>query len=285
MRILILGGTGMLGQAVVAHARRQGATALALSSLQGDISDPQSLAHWVDAFRPGVIVNCAAFTQVDNCESQSERALAINGEAVANVARAAAAADAHLVHVSTDYVFDGRASTPYREGDSTEPPSVYGQSKLLGEQKALEYERSLVVRVSWLFGSGGGNFVTTLLRLMKEGRNPLRVEDDQVGAPTYTRYLARALFDLASEGVTGIFHYRNREAVSWYGFSREIIRQWNPRIEVEPVTTEAFPRPAPRPPNSVLDIEKFERVMRRPVEPWSAGLAEYLAELRRGTHS
>lgn len=283
MRTLILGGEGMLGRAVLARARRRGAAALALSRLQADITDSDRLAFWVDSFRPGLIVNCAAFTRVDDCETEADKALAVNGQAVAHVAAAAERAKARLIQVSTDYVFDGQGSVPYEERDVPAPRSVYGRSKLVGEGHALAYHRALVVRVSWLFGPGGDNFVTTMLRLMSEGQKTLRVVDDQVGAPTYTLYLAEALLQLAETPMAGILHYRNREAVSWYGFAQEIVRQWDPSVRVEPVSTEAFPRPAPRPAYSVLNIETCQQALGRPVEAWSCGLAEYLAGLRRGT--
>ncbi|MCH9651117.1 MAG: dTDP-4-dehydrorhamnose reductase [Deltaproteobacteria bacterium] len=284
MRTLILGGRGMLGQAVLARVRRSGSAALALSHRQADITDPSTLCYWADTFRPQLIVNCAALTRVDDCETEVDEAMQVNGEAVANVVAMAARVEARLIQVSTDYVFDGSGTKPYREQDETGPRSVYGRSKLLGESHALAYERSLVVRVSWLFGPGGGNFVATMLRLIRQGHRHLRVVDDQVGAPTYTGYLAAALLQLAETPTSGLLHYRNREAVSWYDFTREIVRQWDPTVEVEPVSTEAFPRPAPRPEFSVLDIETCQRALGRPVEAWSAGLAEYLAEFRRGTH-
>ena len=276
MRCLVFGGTGMLGQAVVAEARSRGWAALGLSHAQADVTN---LAHTAD-FRPELVVNCAAFTKVDACETEPERAFAVNGEAVAHVAAFARRVGARLVHVSTDYVFAGSASEPYREDSPTGPLSVYGRSKLAGEAHALAYERSLVVRTSWLFGPGGPNFVATLVELIEAGRVPLRVVRDQEGCPTYTPFLARALLDLAQREVTGIVHYRNREPVSWYAFAVEIARLWSGAVEVVPVTTAEFPRPAPRPAYSVLDVTRFERCAGRPVGPWEAGLVETLRHLR-----
>ncbi|MFY9822571.1 MAG: dTDP-4-dehydrorhamnose reductase [Thermoanaerobaculia bacterium] len=276
MRCLVFGGTGMLGQAVVAEARSRGWAALGLSHAQADVTN---LAHTAD-FRPELVVNCAAFTKVDACETEPERAFAVNGEAVAHVAAFARRVGARLVHVSTDYVFAGSASEPYREDSPTGPLSVYGRSKLAGEAHALAYERGLVVRTSWLFGPGGPNFVATLVELIEAGRVPLRVVRDQEGCPTYTPFLARALLDLAQREVTGVVHYRNREPVSWYAFAVEIARLWTGAVEVVPVTTAEFPRPAPRPAYSVLDVTRFERYAGRPVEPWEAGLVETLRHLR-----
>lgn len=280
MRTLVLGGTGMLGRAVRAEGRRRGHAVLALSHTQGDIADPQQLRHWMEAFRPQLVVNCAAFTKVDDCETAQQTAMAINGEAVAHVVAAAAAGDADLIHVSSDYVFDGKASTPYGEEAPTAPLSVYGASKLRGEREALAYPRALVLRASWLFGPGGPSFPQTICRLIHQGRLPLRVVDDQVGCPTYTPYLARAIWDLAGRpAVRGVLHYRNREPVSWHGFATAIAAIVRPGTEVIPVPTSAFPRPAPRPAYSVLDVGRFEAAVGRPVEPWASGLAAYLDTL------
>ncbi|HVT59055.1 MAG TPA: dTDP-4-dehydrorhamnose reductase [Thermoanaerobaculia bacterium] len=289
MRTLVLGGSGMLGRAVVAEARRRGWAALGLSREQGDVRDGGRMRYWMEAFRPEVAVNCAAFTRVDACESAREQAIAVNGEAVGEVVRAAARAGARLVHVSTDYVFDGEARLPYREEAPTGPRSVYGQSKLDGERRALAARDSLVVRTSWLFGPGGPNFVATIVGLIERGTRPLRVVDDQVGAPTYTPFLARALLDLARLGARGVVHYRNGGPVSWYAFAAAIARLWasGPRepagsVEVVPVKSTEYPRPAPRPAYSVLDVERCELLLGRPVEPWEWGLAEYLSGLRAG---
>jgi dTDP-4-dehydrorhamnose reductase len=283
----------MLGRAVTAAARRRGFAALALSHAQADITDRERLLYWAREFRPELVVNAAAYTKVDLCESERETAFAINGTALENVAEAAAISipgGAVLFHVSTDYVFDGRGTEPYREDDPTAPLSVYGESKLSGERLALQYGRTLVVRASWLFGPGGPNFVATIVRLLREGQKPLRVVDDQRGGPTYTPYLAKALLDLAplvqagGGGVGGVLHYQNREPVTWYGLASEIARltSGNPAGTVVPVTTAEFPRPAIRPAWSVLDVSRFEAAVGRRVEPWETGLAEYLTSIASG---
>ncbi len=266
----------MLGSAVTAFWRRRQQAVLALGHARADIGDRRQLGEWVAAFNPEIIINCAAFTQVDRCETERQHALEINGSAVANVVAVAQQAGARLIHISSDYVFDGAATAPYVEASPTDPQSVYGESKLVGEIEALKYERSLVVRASWLFGPGGPNFVTTMCRLMTQGKGPLRVVDDQVGCPTYTPFLARALWELAREDVSGIVHYCNREAVSWHGFATEIAHFVAPRAEVLPVPTTEFPRPAPRPAYSVLETSHFEATIGRRVEPWIAGLVAYL---------
>jgi len=279
MRGLIFGGTGMLGRAVVREARSRGHAALALAHGQADVTDRERVLYWADTFRPSVIVNCAAYTQVDDCEDNRDHAFAVNDEAVGHLAEAAGEVGAKLVHVSTDYVFDGQGEAPYGEDDDTGPLSIYGASKLAGERRALSAEGGLVVRASWLFGPGGPNFAATMVRLIVEGHTPLRVVDDQEGCPTYTPFLARALWDLAGLGATGVVHYRNREPVTWYGFTREIASLFQKAVEVHPVTTDEFPRPAPRPAYSVLDVQRFEDLTGRRVEPWGLGLVEYIADL------
>jgi dTDP-4-dehydrorhamnose reductase len=281
----------MLGRALVAEARSRSLPVLGLSHEQADVRDRERLLYWVDAFRPELIVNCAAYTKVDACEGEGrDLAFAINGAALDNVVAACRAAEsggARLFQVSTDYVFDGKAREPYREDDPTAPLSVYGQSKLDGERRALAYDRSLVVRTSWLFGPGGPNFVSTIVGLI-ERRQPLRVVRDQEGAPTYTLFLARAILDLAQlgdAGAGGVVHYRNREPVSWYAFASEIAGLWSGirrMPEVVPVTTDEFRRPAPRPGYSVLDVTRFEETVGRRVEPWGWGLVDYLAGMRKG---
>ena len=290
MRAIVLGGTGMLGRQVVVEGRRRGHAVLGLSHAQADVTEPERLREWTREFQPAAVFNCAAMTAVDACEGDEERATEVNARGAGHAAAAAASAGAHLVHVSTDYVFDGRGREPYAEDHETAPLSAYGRSKLAGEAEALACERATVVRTSWLFGPGGPNFVTTMLRLVHEGRVPLRVVDDQVGCPTFTPYLARALWSLAEMEASaagrgslnglGVVHYRNREPVSWCGFAREIVASWSPGVEVVPVTTGEFPRPAPRPAYSVLDVNRFESLTGRPVESWRAGLGKYIDDLR-----
>jgi dTDP-4-dehydrorhamnose reductase len=282
MKVLVFGGAGMLGQAVVQEARSRGWDVLGLSREQADVTDRGRLLEQARAFGPEVVINCAAHTKVDACETEVERAFAINGEGAGNAAAAAESVGARLVHVSTDYVFAGSSRDPYKEDAPTGPLSVYGKSKLEGEKRVLEYDRALVVRTSWLFGPGGPNFVATMVGLIEAGKVPLRVVDDQVGGPTYTPFLAKALVDLAGLGATGVLHYQNREPVSWYAFATEIARQWGGEVEVQPVTTAEFPRPAPRPAWSVLDVARFEEIAGRPVEPWDRGLTDLLARMRTG---
>lgn len=282
MRCLIFGGTGILGRALAREQRRRGESVLALSWEQADLEDAAAVAWWVAAFRPEAVINCAAWTRVDDCESDPERAFRVNGRAVANAARAAAAAGAALVQVSTDYVFDGRATAPYEESATPAPLSVYGASKLAGEREALAgHERALVVRTSWLFGEGGPNFVDTILGLLRRGERRLRVVGDQIGGPTHAPALARGILDLLDRRAAGVVHYRGREPVSWADLARAIVEERAPGIEVETITTAEFPRPAARPAYSVLAVERAERLLGRRVEPWRQGLWEHLESERQ----
>jgi dTDP-4-dehydrorhamnose reductase len=283
MRTLVFGGTGIVGRALVREGRVRGWPTLGPSHRQGDIADARRVDQLCEAFRPSLIVNCAAFTQVDLCESSPASAFAINGEAVGNLVRSAEKVGARLVHLSTDYVFDGRATAPYAEVHPTAPQSVYGASKLAGEAQALAGRNTLVVRTSWVFGSGGANFVDTIAGRIRGGQKSFRVVSDQVGAPTWAPFLARAVSDLGEWGTTGVVHYQNRPTLSWYDFAREIARQLDPEVEVVPIPTAEAPRPAPRPSYSVLAVDRFEKLAGRAVETWQEGLAAHLGHGKRST--
>ena len=277
MRCLVFGGTGILGRALAREQRRRGESILALSQEQADLEDAAAVARWIDVFRPEAVINCAAWTRVDDCESNPDLAFRVNGRAVSHAARAAQAAGVAFVQVSTDYVFDGRANSPYSEDATPSPLSVYGASKLEGERQALAgHPRALVVRTSWLFGEGGPNFVDTILGILRRGERRLRVVGDQFGGPTHAPALARAILDLLERRASGIVHYRGRDAVSWADFARAIVDERAPDAQVETVTTAEFPRPAPRPAFSVLAVGRAEQLLGRRVEPWRQGLWEHL---------
>ncbi len=266
----------MLGRALTVHGRRRDAAVLALAHGQADIRDGERALSFAEEFRPALIINCAALTAVDACEKRRSEAMAINGQAVENVVACARSVDADLIHLSSDYVFGGDRERPYREEDPLAPLSVYGESKVLGEEHALGYSRGLVVRTSWVFGAGGHNFVRSIVGAIKAGRGRLRVVSDQVGCPTYAPFLARAIWDLAAARAQGIVHYRNREPVSWFEFAREIAGLVDRKVEVEPIPTSEYPLPASRPPYSVLDVNRFETIVSRRVESWGWGLDQYL---------
>jgi dTDP-4-dehydrorhamnose reductase len=276
MRFVITGAAGMLGQDLVAAARADGHDVVGLARAELDISDASATAGAVAAARPDVVVNCAAWTDVDGAESSPEQALAVNGAGAGNVARAAAAISAWTIHISSDYVFDGTKRTPYVESDAVAPASSYGRSKLAGEREVAEGApgRHTVVRSSWLFGAGGPCFPATILRLAGE-RDELKVVADQVGCPTFTGHLADALVELAARRPLGIVHVAGGGSCSWYEFAREIVAGSGLRSEVTPCTTADMPRPATRPAYSVLGSERRDEVPSLP--DWREGLAEYLS--------
>ena len=278
MRTLVFGGGGIVGRAMRAEAERRGWAVEGLAHGEVDVADATAVARAVAQRSPELVVNCAAFTQVDRCESEPALAMAVNGTAVGPMAEAAAGRGARFVHISSDYVFDGEASEPYREEHPTGPRSAYGASKLEGERRALAVPGSLVVRTSWIFGAGGPNFVDAIAGKIRSGERRLRVVDDQKGAPTWAPFLARALADLGEWGASGIVHYQNRPAMTWYGVAREIAGVLAPAgdVAVEPITTAEMPRPARRPAYSVLAVDRFEKLAGREVESWREGLLRHL---------
>jgi len=277
MRLVVLGAAGIVGRALVAEAERRGWQASPLARRDLDVTDREALGRELELRSPDLVVNCAALTRVDDCESQVEEAERVNDRAVGGVVAACAACGARLVQLSTDYVFDGRSPTPYDEQAATSPLSVYGRSKLGGERRALADRRTLVVRTSAVFGVGGPNFVDAIAGRIRRGEGPLRVVDDQVTAPTWAPFLARAVADLGESAATGLWHYRNREPVSWFEFALAIRRELGSDLEIAPVTTAEFPRPAPRPARSVLAVDRFEAMSGRRVEVWAEGLRAHLA--------
>ncbi len=271
----------MLGLDVLRAGERAGHELVGLTRAELDITEPTAVERAFARVRPEAVLNCAAWTDVDGAESHREQAQAVNAEGAGNLARASAAADVRLVHVSTDYVFDGeaprdRAGKPraYVESDPTGPRSVYGASKLAGEQQVLAASpRHTVVRSSWLFGLGGRNFAETMLRLAAE-REEVQVVTDQVGCPTWTGHLAPALLGLIEREVSGLVHLAGGGHVSWNGFAREIFRQAELACRVEAASSAQMARPAPRPAWSALESERDD-VLALP--PWQDGLAGYLA--------
>ncbi|HWD70229.1 MAG TPA: dTDP-4-dehydrorhamnose reductase [Solirubrobacteraceae bacterium] len=275
MKLLITGAAGMLGTDVRAAAVAGGHEAVALSRAELDISDHDAVAAAVTHASPDAIVNCAAYTKVDAAESDPDAAAAVNATGPGFLAEAATRAGAWLVHVSTDYVFDGAKTTPYHESDPTGPRSVYGSTKLLGE-RAVELAAPgshTIVRSSWLFGIHGPCFPATMLRLADE-HDMLTVVDDQVGCPTFTGHLAPALVELATRTrLPGVVHLAASGACSWYEFCVEIMRATNTSVEVRPCRSDEFPQAATRPARSVMRSERSEA----PALPdWHDGLRDYL---------
>jgi dTDP-4-dehydrorhamnose reductase len=274
VKVLITGAGGMLGQDVRRLAELAQHEVVALDRAGLDVTDAAAVADALEQARPDVAVNCAAWTDVDGAEQDEAAALALNGDAAGHVAAAAASVGAAVVQPSTDYVFDGRGERPYVESDPTAPLSAYGRTKLAGEQAVRAANpRSFVVRTSWLFGSGGRNFVETMLGLAERGE--VRVVDDQVGSPTYTPHLADGLLRLAASDRYGVHHMTGAGHCTWFGFAGAIFERTGVDCRVVPVTTDEFPRPAPRPAYSVLGSERLDAIQ---LPDWRDGLRSYLAE-------
>lgn len=260
-------------------ARDEEFVALTRSDL--DVTDSGRVNAVVEEHAPAIIVNCAAYTKVDQAEVEESLANAINGSAVELLAAAANRAGALLVHLSSDFVFDGTSRVPYDVTDATGPLSAYGRSKLLGESGAAHAEKHLIVRTSWLFGVHGPNFVEAIRNQIRKGTSPLRVVADQRGRPTYTPHLAEAIIRLArlaydSSVARGIVHYADAGECSWFDFAGAIAEESGSDVTVQPVTTAEFPRPAKRPAYSVLSTERYERLTDGAPESWRDGLREYL---------
>ena len=274
-KLLVTGAKGMLGQAVVAAAEKSCDQTLALGRGELDITDAAAVTATIDQFEPDALINCAAWTDVDGAEAEEAAATEINGAGAANVAASCEASGVRLVHVSTDYVFDGAATEPYLESDPVSPQSAYGRSKLAGEA-AIEAAGGdyAIVRTAWLFGAGGSNFVDTMLRLGGE-REQIEVVTDQIGCPTWTGHLAPALIACAAADETGIFHAVGGGRCSWFELASETISLAGLDCKVQPTTTESFPRPAPRPAFSVLGSERGDEAIVLP--DWHEGLRGYLA--------
>jgi len=277
--IVVAGARGMLGQDLM---EMYGDEARAVYHDQMEITDPVSVERTLKTLRPKVVINSVAYTDVDGCESDTERAFAVNGEGVRNLALATREIGAKLVQVSTDYVFDGSKGVPWLEDDPVNPLSVYGRSKLLGEENARLNPDHLIVRTQWLFGLHGRNFVETMLRLGGE-RDQLAVVDDQVGSPTWTVDLCLALRALIEKDRRGTYHAANAGSCSWRGFAEAIFRESGMNTVVNPITTVELGRPAPRPLYSVLDCSRLERDTGFAPQGWCEALKNYL-RLRREEH-
>lgn len=275
---MIIGGTGLLGKALVREWKSD--QVLALGSRDVDIRQRAQMRDMVAKERPQWIVLAAAYTDVDGCESDPQRAFEVNRDGAANVAEATKSLGAKLLFLSSDYVFDGRKTSPYEVGDTRNPQSVYGRSKAEAEVRLLEILPDVcIARTSWLFGTGGKCFPDTILKLAAS-RPALDVVNDQRGSPTYTVDLARAIIELCRKGASGIVHVTNSGHCSWFEFAREIIKDAGRPTEVRPVSSRQMARPAPRPSYSVLAATSLHRYgIEMPA--WEDALQRYLKERNR----
>lgn len=281
-RIALVGSAGMLAFAFK-KLLPESVDLLELDLPAFDLTDSEQVSRELGAFSPDVVVNCAAFTNVDGCESEEELATKVNGLGVGLLAEASRKLGAVFVHVSTDYVFSGDKTEPYCEEDTTGPRSAYGRSKLCGEQALIKSGLAsyFIVRTSWLYGPGGNNFVETIRRLASE-REQLKIVADQVGTPTFTPDLAGAILNLLATDAYGIYHFSNAGKCSWCDFANEIVRLL--RVsgeqllvkEILPIKTEEYPLPATRPAYSVFSKDKYVSVTGAKVPDWKEALSRYL---------
>ena len=277
VKVIVFGADGMLGTDVSLRFKKD------FEVIEGfekeiDITDKSSVERFVSFHRPDYVVNCAGYADVDGCESSSDKAFAVNSQGPLNIAMACKDVGARMVHFGTDYVFDGRKDGIYAEDDAVNPISVYGKSKLEGEQNAIKFVKNLyVIRTQWLYGKNGKNFVGTILRKLMDKEN-LKVVNDQIGSPTYTADLAQAVTKILEVNPEfGVYNVVNEGYVSWYEFARKIAEiRGVDDVEIGPVSSGQFPRPASRPKNSRLNTAKFIRSTGFRMRRWEDALREFM---------
>ncbi len=289
-KILVTGSGGQLGSelqelsAVYQHQFEFLFTNRETFSLEHETQ----MENFFQLHQPDFCINCAAYTAVDNAEAEAEKSMQINGYAVGKLAELCERFNTRLIHISTDYVFDGTSSTPLDENAAVNPVNQYGQSKLIGEELALQYApASIIIRTSWVYSSYGNNFVKTMMRLMRE-RPQIKVVNDQIGAPTYAADLAKAILHIinqlsisASTSSAGIYHYSNSGRISWYDFATAIRNKIHASCEVLPIPSSAYPTPAKRPAFSLMAVDKIQTEFGVVVYPWEESLDTCLLKLQQ----
>jgi len=278
LKVLVVGANGMLGQAVSAEATLAGISFESTNSKDLDISDANQTKNLLSDFNPDYVVNCAAFTRVDDAETNEDAAMKVNAIGAENLANACRSQGSVLVHISTDYVFDGNGSSPYKESDVPNPTTIYGKSKLDGERRILmSGVNAYVLRTAWLYGDGGKNFVSTMVEFASK-KSRIRVVDDQIGQPTSTQELAKGIFSVIDKKpMYGIYNATNSGQTSWFHFAEQIFSTLEFHdVDLDPVTSSYFVRPAVRPKYSVLSHEKWNASNLRPFLDWELALSQYL---------
>ncbi|WJW76724.1 dTDP-4-dehydrorhamnose reductase [Thiohalobacter sp. IOR34] len=285
MKILVTGAAGQLGRELLLMLQAAGEEAVGIDRAELDLSRPERVAEGIAAQGADWVIHCAAYTQVDKAEEERELAFRINRDAARAVAQGVRASGGRLLHVSTDFIFDGAQSRPYREDDAANPLGVYGQSKWEGEQAVREVlPEAVILRTAWVYGAHGHNFVKTMLRLAAE-REELRVVDDQVGTPAWTADIATAIRALIGAGASGTWHFTNEGVASWYDFAESILglgRELGFPVKargVRPIPTSDFPTPAKRPPWSVLSKRKIRGLLDHDIPHWRQSLERMLKEI------
>lgn len=283
MKILICGSRGQLGQDCI-RVFKKDHKVNALGHPELDITVESDVFDAFSTFRPEVLINCAAYTNVDQCETNQEAAHAVNVLGAANIARACEKYGVRMLHISTDYVFDGSKVPPlnYTESDETFPLSVYGRTKLEGERRILSItDKCMIVRTAWLYGIAGNNFLKTMLRLsMDEPQKTLKVVNDQFGSPTWTLRLALQLKRLVDIDARGIYHATSEGYCSWYELARFFLKKMDVTFNIVPCTTSEYPTPARRPPNSILENERLKKENNNRMTGWRHGLEQFVSRYR-----
>jgi dTDP-4-dehydrorhamnose reductase len=285
MKILLLGHKGMLGADLLAQMRLHHEV-VGMDKEEINITSADECAKAVAETKPQIIINAAAYTDVNGCETEKEKCFAVNAEAVKNIAEASRIKDIRIVHFSTDYVFNGRGKSPYKEDNECDPINTYGASKLAGEKYLQTLAKNyIIIRTAWLYGANGKNFVRTILEKAKNTPK-LTVVDDQLGSPTHTKDLAAAVDHLLEKNAQGIFHVTNRGSCSWYQFAVKILQEAGiDDVEVSPIKSDQFPSPAKRPAYSVMSMQKFIETTGKAMQPWQLGLQDYLEIIKTRLHT
>jgi len=274
MKVLVTGAGGMLGQSLVACLEARGHNVVAMPKEKLDVTHYDQALAILEAEKPALAIHCAAFTKVDQAESEPALAYHINGYGTENLAVACSIQSVPMLYISSDYVFDGEQGHPYTTWDATRPLSIYGKSKLAGEKAVQRHLRKFyIVRTSWLYGPNGKNFVDTI-DAMADERKQLRVVSDQIGTPTCTLSLSETVADLIVTGRWGVYHATDDGITNWYEFAKEIVKEKN--VEVLPIETKDMPRPATRPKYSVLDKTTLINTIGRELPSWQESLKSYL---------
>lgn len=280
MKVLVTGTKGQLGYDVVNELEKRGHTAVAVDIEEMDITDVVSVERVITEAEVEAVIHCAAYTAVDAAEDNVEICRRVNAEGTENIAKVCKKRDLKMIYISTDYVFDGEGERPWEPDDERHPLNVYGQTKYEGELAVEKYlEKYFIVRIAWVFGVNGKNFIKTMLKL-SETHEELNVVDDQVGSPTYTYDLAVLLVDMVESDKYGRYHATNEGLCTWYEFAKEIFRQAGVEVKVNPVTSDMFPAKAKRPKNSRMSKEKLDANGFHRLPTWQDALERYLSEIR-----
>lgn len=277
MKLLITGANGQLGSCLLQLLKQNtslGAEICALDENKLDICNLALTEEIITKEKPNIIINCSAYTDVDGCENNKDLAHNVNAIGVKNLTHCARLVDAKFVHISTDFVFDGKSNIPYNENDQTDPLNIYGKTKLDGEKFALEYEKSFVLRTAWLYGKNHKNFVSAIEKLSKD-RKEISVVTDQTGSPTFAEDLSRCILNLILTENYGLYHCTNSGFCSKYEFAKEIVKLSGNDCSVSPCLSDKFPSPAKRPEFSALDCSKFEKALNITLRDWKTALKDY----------